>query len=98
LADADSHKTVHQLLRGVQHHVRKEEEMLPHAEQPLGNSLAQLGMQRQQRKQELMTAMATVGQSGQYTLAQRKTAADKNSGGSSTIERSIDVHVPVQAA
>lgn len=99
LADADYNKTVHQLMRGVQHHVREEEEeMLPQAEQQLGNSLAQLGMQTQQRKQELRAAMSTVEQSGQGTLAQRKTAADKDSDGSSTIEQSIDVHVPVQAA
>ena len=34
LADADYNKTVHQLMRDVQHHVREEEEeMLPRAEQ-----------------------------------------------------------------
>jgi uncharacterized membrane protein len=76
----------------------EEEEMLPQAEQQLGKSLAQLGMQMQQRKQELLAAMSTAGRVGQGTLAQRKTAADKDSGGSSTIERSIDVHVPVHAA
>lgn len=96
LADTDYNKTVHQLMRGVQHHVREEEEeMLPRAEQQLGNSLEQLGMQMQQRKQELLAAMSTARQPGQGTLAQRKTAADKDSAGSSTIEQSIDVHVPV---
>jgi hemerythrin superfamily protein len=65
LADADYNKTVHQLMRGVQHHVREEEEeMLPRAEQQLGNSLEQLGMQMQQRKQELLAAMSTAGQVG----------------------------------
>jgi hypothetical protein len=84
---------------GVQHHVREEEEeMLPRAERQLGNSLEQLGMQMQQRKQELLAAMPTTGQAGQGTLAQRKTAVDKNSGGSSTIEQSIDVYVPVHVA
>jgi uncharacterized membrane protein len=99
LADADYNKTVHQLMRDVQHHVHEEEEeMLPRAEQQLGNSLEQLGMQMQQRKQELLAAMSTAGQPGQGTLAQRKTAADKDSAGSSTIEQSIDVHVPVHVA
>jgi uncharacterized membrane protein len=99
VADADYNKTVHQLMRGVQHHVREEEEeLLPRAEQQLGNSLEQLGRQMQQRKQELMAAMSTAGQVGQGTLAQRKTAVDKDSGGSSTIEQSIDVHVPVHVA
>jgi uncharacterized membrane protein len=99
LADADYNKTVHQLMRDVQHHVREEEEeMLPRAEQELGNSLEQLGIQMQQRKQELLAARATAAQPGQGTLAQRKTAADKDSAGSSTIEQSIDVHVPVHVA
>jgi uncharacterized membrane protein len=96
LADADYNKTVHQLMRSVQHHVREEEEeMLPRAEQQLGNSLEQLGMQMQQRKQELLAGMFTARQAGQGPLAQHKTAADKDSAGSSTIEQSIDVHVPV---
>src|SRR5262249_23820767 len=74
------------------------EEMLPRAEQQLGNSLEQLGMQMQQRKQELRAAMAIAQRPGQGTLAQHKTAADKDSAGSSTIEKSIDVHVPVHVA
>ena len=99
LAATDYNETVHQLMRGVQHHVREEEEgMLPRAEQQLATSLQQLGMQMQQRKQELLAAMPPAGQPGQGTLAQRKTAADKDSGGSSTIEESIDVHVPVHVA
>jgi uncharacterized membrane protein len=99
LTDADYNKTVHQLMRDVQHHVREEEEeMLPRAEQQLGTSLEQLGLQMQQRQQELLATRATAGQPGQGTLAQRKTAADKDSAGSSTIEQSIDVHVPVHVA
>jgi uncharacterized membrane protein len=99
LVDADYNKTVHQLMRGVQHHVREEEEeMLPRAEQQLGDSLERLGTQMQQRKQELLAAMPAAGQPGQGTLAQGKTAADKDSAGSSTIEQSIDVHVPVHIA
>jgi uncharacterized membrane protein len=99
LADKDYNRTVHQLMRGVQHHVREEEEeMLPEAEQQLGNSLEQLGMQMQQRKQELLAAMAIARRPGQGTLAQHKTAADKDSAGASTIEQSIDVHVPVHVA
>jgi len=96
LAGTDYNKIVHQLMRGVQHHVREEEEeMLPRAEQQLSHSLEQLGMQMQQRKQELLAATSTAAQVGQGTLAQGKTAADKDSAGSSTIEQSIDVHVPV---
>jgi uncharacterized membrane protein len=99
LTGADYNKIVHQLMRDVQHHVREEEEeMLPRAEQQLSHSLEQLGMQMQQRRQELLEAMSTAGPAGQGTLAQRKTAADKDSGGSSTIEQSIDVHVPVHVA
>jgi len=99
LADTDYNKTVHQLMRGVQHHVHEEEEeMLPRAEQQLGTTIEQLGTQMQQRKQELLAAMSTAGQAGQGTLAQRQTAADKDSAGSSTIEQSIDVHVPVHVA
>ena len=55
-------------------------------------------MQMQQRKQELLAAMAIARRPGQGTLAQGKTAADKDSAGSSTIEQSIDVHVPVHVA
>jgi len=96
LAGTDYNKIVHQLMRGVQHHVREEEEeMLPRAEQQLSHSLEQLGMQMQRRKQELLAATSTAAQVGQGTLAQGKTAADKDSAGSSTIEQSIDVHVPV---
>ncbi len=99
LADADYDRTVRQLMRSVQHHVREEEgEMQPQAEQRLGHELDRLGMQMQARKRELLAAMPTMGQPGQGTLAQRKTAADKDMGGSSTIEQSIDVQVPVGTA
>ena len=55
LVDTDYDGTVHQLMRGVQHHVREEEnEMLPRAEQQLGNTIEQLGIQMQQRKQQLL--------------------------------------------
>jgi hemerythrin superfamily protein len=68
LADADYNKTVHQLMRDVQHHVREEEEeILPRAEQQLGNSLEQLGMQMQQRKQELLATRSTKAQLRQGT-------------------------------
>jgi uncharacterized membrane protein len=99
LADADYDKTVHELMRGVQHHVREEEgEMLPRVEQQLGHELEGLGMQMQQRKHELLAAMPAAGQPGQGTFAQSKTPADKGMGGSSTIEQSIDVHVPIHTA
>jgi hypothetical protein len=68
LSDTDYDKTVHQLMRDVQHHIREaEEEMLPRAEQQLGDSLAHLGMQMQQRKQELLAARSTAEQLGQGT-------------------------------
>jgi hypothetical protein len=41
--------------------------MLPRAEQQLGNSLAHLGMQMQQRKQELLAARSTAEQLRQGT-------------------------------
>jgi len=52
----------------------------------------------QQRKHELLAAIPVAGQLGEGTLAQHKTAADKDTGGSSTIEQSIDVHVPIRTA
>jgi uncharacterized membrane protein len=97
--DASYDQTVHLLIRGVQHHVQEEEGgMLPQAEQQLGSGLDRLGMQMQQRKHELLAAIPVAGQPGEGTLAQHKTAADKDTSGSSTIEQSIDVHVPVRTA
>ena len=96
-ADAQFDQTVHLLMRGVQHHVREEEgEMLPQAEQHLGSALEGLGRQMQDRKQELLAAMPVAGQPGEGALAQHKTAADKDMGGTSTIEQSVDVHVPIR--
>jgi hemerythrin superfamily protein len=60
LSDTDYNKTVHQLMRDVQHHVREEEkEILPRAAQQLGHSFEQLAIQMQQRKQELLAARST---------------------------------------
>jgi hemerythrin-like domain-containing protein len=60
LTEADYNKTVHQLMRDVQHHVREEEkEILPRAAQQLGHSFEQLAIQMQQRKQELLAARST---------------------------------------
>jgi uncharacterized membrane protein len=96
-ADAQFDQTVHLLMRGVQHHVREEEgEMLPQAEQHLGSALVGLGRRMQERKQELLAAMPVAGQPGEGTLAQHKTAADKDMGSTSTIEQSVDVHVPIR--
>jgi uncharacterized membrane protein/hemerythrin superfamily protein len=98
-ADAHYDQTVHLLMRGVQHHVREEEgEMLPQAEQHLGAALEGLGRQMQERKQELLAAMPVAGHPGEGTLAQHKTAADKDMGGTSTIEQAVDVHVPIRTA
>jgi uncharacterized membrane protein len=99
MAEADYDSTVHKLMRGVQHHVREEEaEMLPQAEQRLGSELEQLGMQMQQRKHTLQAGMSAAGHPGEGPLAQHKTTTDKGTGSSSTIEESIDVHVPVRTA
>ena len=99
LDDAECDRTVHQLMSGVQHHVKEEEsEMLPQAEQEFGNELDHLGLQMQQHKQELLVAAQSSGQPGRGTLAQRMTAADQEAGGASTIEQSIDVNVPVGTA
>jgi uncharacterized membrane protein/hemerythrin superfamily protein len=95
--EANYDSTVRQLMRGVQHHVREEEgKMLPQAEQRLGADLERLGQQMQERKHALQAAMPATGQPGQGPLAQHKTAADKGAPGSSTIEQSIDVHMPVR--
>jgi uncharacterized membrane protein len=99
VAEADFDGIVHTLMRGVQHHVREEESaMLPQAEQHMGNDLERLGMQMQERKQDLQAGMAAAGQAGHGPLAQHKTATDKAASGTSTIEESIDVHVPVRTA
>jgi uncharacterized membrane protein len=98
LDEADCDKTLHQLMQGVQHHVKEEEgEMLPQAEQHLGGELDRLGAEMQQRRQELLEAPASE-QAGQGTLAQRMTIADTSTDGASTIEQSIDVDVPVRTA
>jgi uncharacterized membrane protein len=99
LAEADYDSSVHRLMRGVQDHVREEEgEMLPQAEQQMGSDLEPLGMQMQRRKESLQAAMHTAGHPGEGSLAEHKTSTDKNAQGSSTIEESIDVHVPVHTA
>jgi uncharacterized membrane protein len=88
-AAADCDRLVHTLMRGVQHHVREEEDdMLPQAAQLIGGELEHLGLQMQERKQAL--------QAEPGALAERKTVTDKAAGGTSTIEQSIDVHVPVR--
>jgi len=49
-------------MSGVQHHVKEEEsEMLPQAQQYLGAESDRLGMQMQQRKQELQTTQPGSG-------------------------------------
>lgn len=99
LAAPDFDSTVRELMRGVWHHVTEEErELLPAAAQHLAGELGRLGAQMEQRKQELLAAMATAGQPGHGTLAQRKTAASRDVSGTSTIEQSIDVDVPVRVA
>jgi len=61
---------VSQLMSDVQHHVREEEsQMLPQAQQQLGNQLDQLGMQMQQQKQQLMSATGNQAQSSGGTTS-----------------------------
>ena len=92
-------RTVHQLMAGVQRHVTEEEgELLPRAEPHLGGELDRLGRQMQERKHQLLASMPAPGQQGQGTLAQRLTPAGQDTGGASTIERSVDVAVPVRTA
>jgi len=97
--ETDCEKILHKLMRGVQHHVKEEEnEMLPQAEQHLGGELDRIGAEMQQKKQKLASSAPTNGQTGQGTLAQRMTAPDKETGAASNIEQSIDVEVPVHTA
>lgn len=99
LVDADYNKTVHLLMRSVQDHVLEEEgTMLPQAEQYLGDDITRLGTEMHERKQELLATISMLDRPGDGTLSQRKTAVDKDTAGSSTIEASIDVHVPVHTA
>jgi len=99
LDEASSDRTVHELMSGVQHHVQEEErEMLPQAEHRLGGELEPLGLQMQQRKHQLLDAMQTAGQPAQGTLAGRMTTPDQEAANTSTLEQSIDVHVPVHTA
>jgi len=99
LTGANYDSTFRKMMSGVQHHVREEEgEMLPKAQRQMGPELDRLGQQMQRRKEELMAHQTTAGQSGQGTLAQRKTVAGQDVDGSSTIEHSIDVSVPVRTA
>jgi uncharacterized membrane protein len=99
LDEAECDKTVQQLMQGVQHHVKEEEnEMLPQAEQHLGGELDRIAMKMQQKKQQLMASTQPDGQPGKGTLAQRITATDKDTSMGSNIEYSIDVDVPVRTA
>lgn len=98
-AGSDCDKVFQEMMSGVQHHVKEEEsEMLPKAQQRLGGELDSIGMQMQQRKQELQNANPSAGQSGKGSMAQRMTAAGQDVGDASTIEQSIDVNVPVRTA
>jgi len=54
---SNSGNLLSQLMQTVQHHVQEEEsQMLPQAQQKLGNQLDQLGMQMEQQKQQLMSS------------------------------------------
>jgi len=98
-AGPDCDKVLHQMMSGVQHHVKEEErEMLPKAQQQLGGELNNIGMQMQQRKQEFQSTAARAGSMGTGSMAQQMTAAGKDVGNVSTIEQSIDVNVPVRTA
>jgi len=54
LAGPECDRVFQEMMKEVQHHVKEEEnEMLPKAQQQLGTEMDRLGMQMQQRKQEL---------------------------------------------
>jgi hemerythrin superfamily protein len=56
IASPECDRVFQDMMRGVQQHVQEEEtEMLPQAQQQLGAEIDRLGMQMQQRKQELQT-------------------------------------------
>ena len=91
--------TVHKLMSGVQHHVKEEEdEMLPQAEQHMGNELMRVGAEMEQKKQHLQTSLEFTRQAGHGKLAERMTVTDKETSAGSNIEQSIDVNVPVHTA
>jgi len=61
-ADSACEQVFQELMSGVQHHVKEEEsEMLPQAQQHLGAESDRLGMQMQQRKQELQSTQRDSG-------------------------------------
>lgn len=63
LTDTQCDQCVHELMQTVQHHVEEEEsEMLPQAEQHMGDELDRLGERMQQRKQEAAPSMEAMEQ------------------------------------
>jgi uncharacterized membrane protein/hemerythrin superfamily protein len=98
--DEDScDRRVHRLMAGVQRHVTEEEgELLPRAEHHLGVELERLGRQMQERQHQLLASLPPPGEPAQGTLAQRLTPAGQDTGGASTIARSVEVDVPVRTA
>lgn len=97
--EAARDKTLATLMRGVQHHVKEEEnEMLPQAEQRLHGELDRLGTEMRQKKQTLTSSSQPNQQSEKGTPAQRMTATDKDTSEASNIQQSIDVDVPVRVA
>lgn len=94
-----SDTTLRTLMQGVQHHVKEEESnMLPEAEQHLRGELDRLGMEMQQKKQQLTSSAQPSGGLGKGKLADRMTTSDKDTSAASNIEQSIDVNVPVHIA
>ena len=97
--ETDCDKALHKLMRGVQRHVKKEEnEMLSQAEHHLGGELDRIGAEMQQKKQKLASSAQPNRPPGEGTLAQRMTATDKETSAASNIEQSIDVNVSVHTA
>lgn len=98
-AGPDCDRVFQDMMSGVQHHVKEEEtKMLPKAQQQLGAEINRLGAQMQQRKQELQSTQASTRKAGNGSRAQRMTEAGQDTGEASSIERSIDVNVPVRTA
>src|SRR5690349_12940620 len=90
--EAACETTMHKMMQAVQHHVKEEEsKMLPEAEQNLRGELDRLGMEMQQKKQQLTSSVSSNRSNAGEMPAQRSMNAsdkDKDAGAASNIEES----------